>query len=73
MFTAVPFTIANTWKQPKCPSTDISIKKSPGAITTETHMPESLCSRKRKATMRSLRTATREWPLLRLEKKLTQQ
>ena len=27
MFTAALFTIANTWKQPKCPSTDDWIKK----------------------------------------------
>ena len=27
MFTAVLFTIARTWKQPKCPSTDEWIKK----------------------------------------------
>ena len=27
MFTAALFTIANTWKQPKCPSTDEWIKK----------------------------------------------
>ena len=27
MFTAALFTIARTWKQPKCPSTDESIKK----------------------------------------------
>ena len=27
MFFAALFTIANTWKQPKCPSTDECIKK----------------------------------------------
>ena len=27
MFIAVPFTIARSWKQPKCPSTDEWIKK----------------------------------------------
>ena len=27
MFTAAPFTIARTWKQLKCPSTDEWIKK----------------------------------------------
>ena len=27
MFTAALFTIAKTWKQPKCPSTDEGIKK----------------------------------------------
>ena len=27
MFIAAPFTIARTWKQPKCPSTDEWIKK----------------------------------------------
>ena len=27
MFTAALFTIAKTWKQPKCPSTDEQIKK----------------------------------------------
>ena len=26
-FTVAPFTIAKTWKQPKCPSTDEGIKK----------------------------------------------
>uniref|UniRef100_A0A8D1DMJ8 DUF1725 domain-containing protein n=1 Tax=Sus scrofa TaxID=9823 RepID=A0A8D1DMJ8_PIG len=28
MFTAALFTIAKTWKQPKCPSTDGCIKKT---------------------------------------------
>ena len=27
MFTAVLFTVANTWKQPKCPSTEYWVKK----------------------------------------------
>ena len=27
MFTAAPFTVAKTWKQPKCPSTEEVIKK----------------------------------------------
>ena len=27
MFTAAPFTVARTWKQPKCPLTDEWIKK----------------------------------------------
>ena len=27
MFVAAPFTIARTWKQPRCPSTDEWIKK----------------------------------------------
>ena len=27
MFIATPYTIARTWKQPKCPSTDEWIKK----------------------------------------------
>ena len=27
MFTAALFTIAKTWKQPKCPSTDVCIRK----------------------------------------------
>ena len=27
MFTAAPFTIARTWKQPRCPSADEWIKK----------------------------------------------
>ena len=27
MFIAAPFTIARTWKQPKCPSTDERVKK----------------------------------------------
>ena len=28
VFTAVPFTIAKTWKQPECPSTEEWIKKT---------------------------------------------
>ena len=32
MFTAALFTIAKTWKQPKCPSTDVWIKKKYGIL-----------------------------------------
>ena len=35
MFTAALFTIARTWKQPKCPSTDEWIKKMWYLYTTE--------------------------------------
>ena len=35
MFIAAPFTIAKTWKQPKCPSTDEWIKKIRYTYTTE--------------------------------------
>ena len=35
MFTAALFTIAKTWKQPKCPSTDEWIKKIWYIYTTE--------------------------------------
>ena len=35
MFTAALFTIAKTWKQPKCPSTDEWIKKMWYIYTTE--------------------------------------
>ena len=35
MFTAALFTIAKTWKQPKCPSTDEWIKKMCYIYTTE--------------------------------------
>ena len=35
MFTAVLFTIARTWKQPRCPSTDEWIKKLWFIYTTE--------------------------------------
>ena len=35
MFTAALFTIARTWKQPKCPSTDEWIKKMWHIYTTE--------------------------------------
>ena len=35
MFTAALFTIARTWKQPKCPSTDKGIKKMWHIYTTE--------------------------------------
>ena len=37
MFTAVLFTIARTWKQPKCPSTDEWIKKMWRICTMEYH------------------------------------
>ena len=33
MFIAALFTIAKTWKQPKCPSTDEWIKKKYGVYT----------------------------------------
>ena len=35
MFTAALFTIARTWKQPKCPSTDEWIKKIQHVYTME--------------------------------------
>ena len=35
MFTAALFTIAKTWKQPKCPSTDEWIKKMWNIYTRE--------------------------------------
>ena len=35
VFTAALFTIANTWKQPKCPSTDKRIKKMWDIYTME--------------------------------------
>ena len=35
MFIAAPFTIARTWKQPKCPSMDEWIKKMWYIYTTE--------------------------------------
>ena len=35
MFIAALFTIAKTWKQPKCPSTDERIKKIGYKYTTE--------------------------------------
>ena len=35
MFTAALFTIAKTWKQPKCPSTDEQIKKMWYTYTVE--------------------------------------
>ena len=35
MFTAALFTIARTWKQPRCPSTDEWIKKSWYVYTME--------------------------------------
>ena len=35
MFTAALFTIAKTWKQPKCPSTDERIKKMSYIYTME--------------------------------------
>ena len=37
MFIAAPFTIAKTWKQPKCPSTDEWIKKMWHIYTMEYH------------------------------------
>ena len=37
MFTAALFTIAKTWKQPKCPSTDEWIKKMWYIYTMEYH------------------------------------
>ena len=35
MFTAAPFTIARTWKQPKCPSTEEWIKMMWSLYTME--------------------------------------
>ena len=35
MFTAAPFTIAKTWKQPKCPSTDEWTRKKWYIYTVE--------------------------------------
>ena len=35
MFTAAPFTIAKTWKQPKCPLTDEWIKEMGYIYTME--------------------------------------
>ena len=35
MFTAALFTVAKTWKQPKCPSTDEWIKKMCSIYTME--------------------------------------
>ena len=35
MFVAAPFTIAKTWKQPKCPSTDEWIRKMGYIYTME--------------------------------------
>ena len=35
MFTAVPFTIAKTWKQPKCPPTEEWIQRTWCIHTTE--------------------------------------
>ena len=37
MFIATPFTIAKTWKQPKCPSTDEQIRKTWYIYTMEYH------------------------------------
>ena len=37
MFTAALFTIARTWKQPRCPSTDERIMKSWSIYTVEYH------------------------------------
>ena len=37
MFTAALFTIARSWKQPKCPSTDEWIKKLWSSCTMEYH------------------------------------
>ena len=37
MFTAVLFTIAEIWKQPKCPSTEEWIKKVSHTHNTHTH------------------------------------
>ena len=38
MFTAAPFIIATTWKQPKCPATDELIKKMWYIYTTEYYL-----------------------------------
>ena len=38
-FMAAPFTIASTWKQPKCPSTEEWVKKMWGVcVYTHTHI-----------------------------------
>ena len=37
MFTAAPFTIAKTWNQPKCPSTEEWIKKMAYIYTMENY------------------------------------
>ena len=37
LFTAAPFTIARTWKQPRCPSTDEWIKKLWSTYTMDYH------------------------------------
>ena len=39
MFIAALFTIARTWKQPKCPSTDECIKKTRHIYTMEYYSP----------------------------------
>ena len=39
MFIATLFTIARTWKQPKCPSTDEGIKKVWHIYTMECYSP----------------------------------
>ena len=48
MLTAAQFTIAKTWKQPKCPSTDEWIKRRCGVYTTppNTHNGLSLSHKK---------------------------
>ena len=38
MFTAALFTIAKTWKQPRCPTTDEWIKKMQFKYTTEYYL-----------------------------------
>ena len=43
MFTAPLFTIAKTWKQPKCPSTDECIKKIDMCVYTHTHTHTHTC------------------------------
>ena len=39
MFTAALFTVAKTWKQPKCPSTDEKIRKMWYIYTMDTTQP----------------------------------
>ena len=43
MFTAVLFTIAKTWKQPKCPSMDKWIKMWYVCVYTHTHTHTHTC------------------------------
>ena len=52
MFIAAFFTIANTWKQPKCPTVEDWIKKILYLLYTHTHTPNRiLFSNKKEPTM----------------------